>query len=204
MSKSNSGFADWKEARRFHALELKHMGWTQENIAAAFGVTSAAVSQWVGTAETQGTEALRARPHTGRPPVLTRAEKQLIPEFLSQGAEAYGFRGEIWTCARVRKVIEWEFDVTYHKSHVARVLKELDWTPQRPVERASQRDEAAIARWRSEVWEELKKRRVWSGESWSLSMNPASTCCPPPCAPMPRRARRPACVSFRHATTCRR
>ena len=204
MSKSNSGFTDWKEARRFHALELKHMGWTQENIAEAFGVTPAAVSQWAATAETRGPEALRARPHTGRPPVLTRSEKQLIPEFLSHGAEAYGFRGEIWTCARVRKVIEWEFGVTYHKSHVARLLKELDWTPQRPVERASQRDEAAIARWRSEVWEELKKRPVWSGESWSLSMNPASTCCPPPCAPMRRRARHPSCVSFRRATTCRR
>ena len=27
-----------------------------------------------------------------------------------------------------------------------------------------QRDEAAIARWRTEVWEELKKRRAWNAE----------------------------------------
>ena len=34
-----------------------------------------------------------------------------------------------WTCARVAKVIEEEFGVAYHKGHVARLLKELHWTP---------------------------------------------------------------------------
>ena len=76
---------------------------------------------------------------------------------MSHGAEAYGFRGEVWTCPRVRKVIEWEFGVSYHKSHVARLLKELKWTPQLPIERATQRDEVAIAEWRSDVWKEMKK-----------------------------------------------
>ena len=32
-------------------------------------------------------------------------------------------------CARVAKVIEEEFGVSYHKSHVSRLLKELGWTP---------------------------------------------------------------------------
>ena len=34
--------------------------------------------------------------------------------------------------------------VFYSRSHVSRRLKILAWTPQRPMERASQRDEAAI------------------------------------------------------------
>jgi transposase len=106
----------------------------------------------------RGTAALLARPHPGAPSRLTPAQKRLLPDFLSHGAEAYGFRGEVWTCARVAHVIEQEFGVVYHKSHVARLLKALEWTPQKPCQRAAQRDEAEIARWRTEVWPDLKKK----------------------------------------------
>ena len=84
--------------------------------------------------------------------------KQLIPEFLWHGAEAYGFRGEVWTCARIAVVIEEEFGVRYHRDHVGRLLKELQWTPQVPIRRAAQRDEQAILGWREEVWPELQRR----------------------------------------------
>jgi transposase len=157
---------DWKEARRLQALELKQKGWTQKYIAEALGVTKGAVSQWMTLAEEQGEDALLARPRPGAPPKLSEEQKRLIPEFLSHGAEAYGFRGDLWTCARVAKVIEWEFNVSYDKSHVSRLLKALEWTPQKPMERAAQRDEAAIAQWRTEVWPELKKKRSWSIEPW--------------------------------------
>jgi transposase len=81
-----------------------------------------------------------------------------IPEFLWHGAEAYGFRGEVWTCARIGRAIEEEFGVRYHKDHVGRLLRELHWTPQVPIRRAIQRDEEAIRRWRLEVWPELQRR----------------------------------------------
>jgi transposase len=165
MSKDKLPTTDWRERRRFQALDLKRNSWRQESIATSIGVTKGAVSQWMRVARTQGEDALRARPHSGRPAELTPAEKQLIPELLAYGAEAYGFRGEVWTCSRVRKVIEWGLGVSYHKSHVARVLKALHWTPQMPVQRAAQRDEAAITLWRTEVWAALKKRHAWSAGS---------------------------------------
>lgn len=165
MSNDKPPATDGKELRRFGALELKHDGWRQKSIATAVGVTKGAVSHWITVAHAQGEDALRARPHSGRPAELTPAEKRLIPELLSYGAEAYGFRGAVWTCPRSRKVSEWEVGVSYHKSHVARLRKALHWTPQRPLERATQRDEAAITRWRTEVWAELKKRRAGNADS---------------------------------------
>lgn len=155
---------DWKEARRFRALDLKQEGWTQQEIAEVLAVTKGAVSQWMTSVKDGGVETLYARPHTGGPTKLASAQRELIPELLSHGAEAYGFRGEVWTCARVAKVIDWEFGVRYHPDHVSRILKELKWTPQKPIERASQRNEKLIEHWRTEVWPELKKRRNWSGE----------------------------------------
>jgi transposase len=126
-----------------------------------------------------GVEALYARPHTGGPVKLPLAQRRLIPELLSHGAEAYGFRGEVWTCARVAEVIKWEFGVAYHPAHVSRILKDLKWTPQKPIERASQRNETLIEQWRTDVWPELKKRLDWSDVHRSLSMNLAFICCPP-------------------------
>ena len=98
------------------------------------------------------------RPIPGRPPELTHDQKRRIPEFLWHGPEAYGFRGRVWTCARVGRVIKEEFGIAYHKSHVSRLLKELGWTPQAPMRRALQRDEEAIRRWRESAWPELLRR----------------------------------------------
>jgi transposase len=197
MSKNKSQTTSWKEQRRFHALKLKRKKWKQKDIATALDVSEGAVSQWLKKATEEGEKSLQARPHTGRTPELPFAQKQLIPDFLSHGAEAYGFRGEVWTCSRIRKVIEWEFGVSYHKSHVARLLKDLKWTPQMPAERATQRNELAIAQWRSEVWVEMKKKRVWSAESLFLWTNRAFTFCPRPSGHMRRLVKRQSCMSFK-------
>ncbi len=191
MSKQCTSSTAWKE-----------QGWKQDDIARALGVSKGAVSQWLSRAEQFGWSALHARPHSGRPAELTLDQKHLLPDLLSHGAEAYGFRGDVWTCPRIGKVIEREWGVVYHKSHIARLLKELKWTPQMPLERARQRDETAIATWRSEVWAELKKRPAWNDAPWFLWTNRASTCCPPGFEPMRRRARRPSCESFTHGITC--
>jgi len=149
---------DWREWRRLRALHLKQQGWVQRDIAEAMGVREETVSRWLARAQGGGSEALLARPGPGRPPKLPDAQKRLIPEFLWHGAEAYGFRGEVWTRARIARVIEEEFGVRYHKGHVGRLLQELHWTPQVPIRRAIQRDEEAIRRWRAEVWPDLLRR----------------------------------------------
>ena len=42
---SKNALTDWKEQRRWRALELKRDGWTHEEVAEALGVTKGAVSQ---------------------------------------------------------------------------------------------------------------------------------------------------------------
>jgi transposase len=136
-------------------LYLKRRGWYQRDIAEAFDVSEEAVSRWLARARAGGPEALRARSAPGHPPKLSPAQRRSIPELLWHGPQAYGFRGRVWTCARV---LEEEFGVRYHKDHVGRMLKDLHWTPQQPIKRAIQRDEAAIRRWHDEVWPELQRR----------------------------------------------
>jgi transposase len=139
-------------------LELRGRGWHQRDIAEALGVREETVSRWIARVREGGPEVLFAHPPPGRPPRLSPEQKRLIPEFLWHGAEAYGFRGQVWTRARIARVIEEELGVHYHKGHVGKLLEELRWTPQMPIRRAIQRDQQAIASWREEAWPELLRR----------------------------------------------
>jgi transposase len=141
------------------ALELHQQGWIQRDIAAALGATESDVSQWLASARRGGPEALTS--HTNRrgvAPKLTPDQLRMIPDFLWHGAEAYGLRGDLWTCGRVAGVIQEEFGITYSESQVSRLLKNLGWSPQVPITRAIQRDEEAIARWRVKSWPALKEK----------------------------------------------
>jgi transposase len=89
---------------------------------------------------------------------LTDKQWARLPGLLKQGAEHFGFRGEVWTRRRVASVIEREFGVRYSLTHVGRILEALRWSSQKPIERADQRDEAAIEDWRSQTWPELQKK----------------------------------------------
>jgi len=152
-------FTDWREARRFRAWELHEAEWSQARIAEALGVTPGAVSQWFKAAREHGVRALVSNPgRRGPRPRLSEEELQKLGECLSRGAEAYDFRGEVWTRARVGTVIEEEFGVKYSERHVGRLLAKIGWTRQKPVKRADQRDEASVAQWRAETFPSLKKK----------------------------------------------
>jgi transposase len=139
-------------------LELKERGWKQTEIADALGVTEGAVSQWMKRAREEGVEGFRHKPPPGATPRLSEDERARLPELLAQGAEAHGFRGEVWTCERVAIVIRREFGVSYHPAHVSRLLKALRQSLQKPQRRAEQRDEeAAIKHWKEKKWPSLKK-----------------------------------------------
>jgi len=184
--------SDWREGRRLRAWELKQRGWSQQAIADALGVTAGAVSQWMRRAREGGVEALRRRVAPGPTPKLTDEQRAALPGLLARGAEAFGFRGDVWTAKRVTAVIRREFGVRYHPNHVGNLLRAAGWSVQKPVQRASQRNEAAIAAWRTERWPALKRGPTRRAGPSSGSTSPASTCSPVPSGPTPHAAGRPS------------
>ncbi len=75
---------------------------------------------------------------------LTEQHRHLAT-LLLQGAKAHGWPNELWTCARIRVLIQRHFGVSFHHDHVGRLLRQrLNWTPQKPQRRARERDEADI------------------------------------------------------------
>ncbi len=119
---------NWREYRRFQAWELYQRGWKQKDIAVALGATKESISQWVKRSKAGGVESLCHRKPPGARPRLTPEQRAQIPGLLVQGAEAFGFRGDIWTQPRVTEVIRRQFQVSYHSSQVGRILKECRWS----------------------------------------------------------------------------
>ena len=102
-------------------------------------------------------EGLYARPPKGAKPKLTAEQLDQLPALLKQGAPAFGFAGDVWTCKRVGVVIERMFGVKYHLSQVARILHNIGWSVQKPVRVAAQQKEEAVREWKEERWPTLKK-----------------------------------------------
>jgi len=164
MTQTSTSPQSWLEGRRLRAWELKQAGWKQCDIASALGVTEGAVSQWMRRARTGGSEALRHTPPPGMPSRLKSWQQSALKEMLELGAEAFGFRGAVWTGRRVTALISHYLGIDYHPGHVTRLLKGWGFTCQKPARQARQRDEEAIARWRDETWPALKKRRPLKSE----------------------------------------
>ena len=145
------------ETRRLQGARLLRRGVSQAEVARRVGVRRTSVFRWARAVETNGGRALRKAPRTGRPPLLTDAEKKRLIVALEAGALAQGYATDLWTLARVGRLIETISGERYSESGVWRLLKGLNFSCQRPSGRAIQRDEAAIRHWKTKRWPALKK-----------------------------------------------
>ena len=148
-----------REARRLQAWKLRQQGWSQRAIAGLLEVSAAAVSRWFKRVRLAGSaKALHRRKAPGAAPLLPRARWRELRVLLRRGAEAHGFHGALWTRERVAVLIRHHFAVAYSPRHVGRLLAAMNWSVQKPLRRARQRDEAKIARWRVERWPALQAK----------------------------------------------
>jgi transposase len=171
MSKKSRPPQNGREGRRMRAWELHEAGWKHKDSAAALGVSEGAVSQWFKKAKAQGGEALRHQPPPGRQAQLSAEQMAQLPTLLARGAISFGFPGDVWTTARVVEMIRQQFGVSYHRAHGSRLLRKIKQSRQKPIPKATQRDEAAIAAWKRERWPALKKSPSRKSAHESLSIN---------------------------------
>ena len=117
------------------------------------------VFRWWHAYQRDGRRGLAAKPTPGRPPGLSPGQKGQLVRLLVNGPLRAGYTTDLWTLARVAKLIQQEFGIRYHPGHVWKLLTGLGWSCQKPERRALERDEAAIARWTYTEWPRIKKRR---------------------------------------------
>ena len=163
------------EQRRRRVVALLKQKLSLHEIARRIGCHPSSVLRWRNALNSSGADALKAKPAPGRPPKLTEKQKAKLVKLLAQGAMAHGYRTELWTTQRIATVIERRLGVRYHRNHVGKLLHQLGWSHQKPERRAVERDEAAIAEWKSTVWPAVKKTPQGWRPTSSLSTNPGSS-----------------------------
>src|SRR5215204_3123932 len=140
------GTAGELERRRKQAVQAVADGLSRKSVAAVLGVHYKTVARWVRSARQPG--GVDAKPPPAPAPGLTDADLRRLEGLLTEGAKAHGWHNELWTAARVARLIEREFGLDHHPEHVRKVLKRrLGWTSQKPRRKARERDDKEVARW---------------------------------------------------------
>lgn len=158
------------EKRRRRGMRMLARGVVQAEVARACEVSRQTVSRWAEMLA-EDRQSWRRRP-LGRPGSMSGVERAKLAKMLLGGAINHGFPTELWTLARIAKLIKREFGHDFSTVHVWRIVRELGFSSQRPTGRAIERDEAAILEWKTKRWPALKKTPAAREEPSSSSTNP--------------------------------
>lgn len=151
------GSAAELEVKRRIACNLLLKGTPRAEVARIVGTSWTSVNRWKKAIEKGGIDAIAAKPHPGRRPFLSRTQQKKLLRILERGALKAGFPNDLWNSPRVAAVIERQFGVKYHESHVLKLLAKWGWSRQKPQRRAREQNRLAVENWRTHEWERLKK-----------------------------------------------
>jgi transposase len=111
------------ERRRRKGMRMLAHGINQADVARELNVSRQTASIWARKL-VDGPQAWRSRP-LGRPSGLNDTQKRTLNDILVAGAALQGFPNGEWTLARVARVIEREFGLTYSLVNVWRILQKM-------------------------------------------------------------------------------
>lgn len=128
-------------------MEAVRNGVAKSIVAQTFGVSRLTVHRWVDRFEVEGTAGLERRPGSGRPRQLEELTDAELKEVVLQGASQFGFETDLWTVARLRRVIHEQYRIPLSRNTVWRRLREAGLTYQKPEREYYEVDERARKAW---------------------------------------------------------
>jgi transposase len=133
-------------------------GYCAEEVADFLGVNPSSVYRWVTAFHQDGAAGLAARPIPGRPAKLTAAQEKIVGRWLADNPTNLGFPTELWTAARLARLIDEEWGISLHPHYLSTWLRQRGYTPQLPRLVPRERDDPEIARWLAEDWPRIKRK----------------------------------------------
>ena len=115
------------QQRRRRAVQLLQAGRPVAAVARQVQASGSSVWRWWQTYQRAGPRGLRPKPTPGRPPRLSGGQQRQLVRILARGPRRAGYPTDLWTLARVAKVIQREFGIRYHPSHVWKMLTARGW-----------------------------------------------------------------------------
>lgn len=143
--------ASAQEALRLRVVHAVREGMSQSEAARTFKVGVRSVNRWMGCVAKAGVSAVEAKQRGRRHGLagkLSRRQSERIQRLIiGKLPDQLRLPFYLWTREAVRRLIEREYGIKLSLSTVGNYLSAWGMSPQRPVRRAYERDEAAIAHW---------------------------------------------------------
>jgi transposase len=145
------------EAMRERAVRSVQEGESPEVVARVIGVSRSTMYGWLAQYRRGGWGALKAKPLFGRPPKLDGKRLKWIYDTVTQkNPLQLKFSFALWTREMVAKLIEDKFNISLSLVSVGRLLAQLGITCQRPLYRASEKDEALVQQWLQQEYPRIR------------------------------------------------
>jgi transposase len=146
-----------RERVRLQAAAMFEQDMKPAQVAHELRVSTKSAYQWCRRWRAGGTAALASRGPGGAACRLSPAQLARLRAALDQGPACWGWsEDQRWTLERVTTLMGRLFHVRYTLRGTSYLLHRMGYTPQVPVHRAAERDEAAIATWRDMTWVKLR------------------------------------------------
>ena len=135
---------------------------SQREAARLYGVHENTVSKWVRATRSAGIETLAAGRRGRRPgeqlALSERQQAQIVKTIREKNPDQLRLPFALWTREAVRDLIERRFGVRLAIRTVGDYLRRWGFTPQKPIQRAYERDQAAVERWLKTAYPALRAR----------------------------------------------
>ena len=115
---------------RVFAVNMVLSGCPASQIGELAGVSKAAVTGWVKTADEQGFDALRTGQRSGRPPKLSMEQRSEIDKALQADPDEFGFK--IWDGPNLSRFIHDKFGIELCVRQCQRLFHDLGYSRIRP------------------------------------------------------------------------
>ena len=153
---------DALEHLRIRAIKLWKKEKKVKDISENFGVTKAAVYEWIKDYKKQGLKGLKKKKAKGAEPKLGKNEIKKLIGMIKKTADNYGFESPLWDCKKITQLIREKFGKSIHFSNVWRLLRKFGLTTQKPQRQAKERSEKEVKKWVENIWPKiLAHARRW-------------------------------------------
>ena len=139
-------------------VNLAAEGKTQSAIATLLRCDQSWVSKVLKQHQAEGDLSIQPKPEQrGKSCLLSSEDLKQLETFLLQGALKHDFETDNWTQERIVVLIKRQFGVSYHPSHISKLMQKIGFTVQKPQAQAYEQSAHEVQTWREKTLPDLKK-----------------------------------------------
>jgi transposase len=149
---------DTRTVRRVSVLIMIGGKVALESILLMWNVSQQTVYNWLNDFLAYRWDSLEYQKGSGRPPRLTKSQKQDLSKWIENGPEACGYMTGCWTSVLIQDLIYQKFHVLYNRFYVCELLRNLGFSFQKARFVSAHLDEEARQLWMKKEFPNILKQ----------------------------------------------